>query len=1008
MSTKTNRSCFFAIALVLAATISTVPVFADCTIELVGTVPGTATKVASVGTLAVVAGGSKNATIVDLSGSLPVARGRITATNPVTAIAVGQVTIVETDSQGVPHPKVVEMIYLVESSNGTGYLESYLATDRDSPELKNQTALFAAGSAAWITTSNNKAILYVGESAGVPPSSTTGIMEAFEISQTDASPSKVAQYSTTAGTSTAPTGVLDFAQTGPNLLLSLGAGGIEIVDISTPQAPQRKSNLAIPGGALAATSGSATGYFYVAAGASGWVTVNANDPSAPSILVTSPTSSPATSISANGLSVVVGLGAAGFEIYQVGSPSAPAIVQSQDTAGSGVEAYFPGTVTGVSLVLVADGANGLVAYDVTYCLCSRSNGTLANKTYRMAVNSTIVYSIDGVSKFWIVDLGSKSPFLRGSVSLGGTPTAITTIFPSKYAYVVESVSGGGKLEVVNATSTSSPIVVTASTVDLPMTPTAIVGSKGNLYVGGVVGSGSTATGLIQIYTVTSQTLLQLVGQVQISGTGSGAGVQGLAISDTTLVAALDASGVAFIDVSAPSSPVRKGTYVPASGTVGAVTAFDKTAFLALGAFGIESVDFTNQDAPAKIASIKPSGSVVNVTAFFGRLAASLGTSGFVLYDTIDPSSFVEMESLDTVGEVTDIAFVPIGPSSASLVIADNSNGLETFDISTCLSGAQVPTAGFSVNPDPIIAGQTATFTDTSADRPTAWSWTFGDGASAATRTVQHTYSSAGVYQVTLTAANIAGSDTFKRYVFVSGTAGNPPIGYSNVWWLPASSRAAGINNTQWTTDLTLFNRSSTTAHALLSFLTNDRDNRANDPMSLVTLGPLATVTIKNVVESNFALTNSSGGIQIAADVSNLLATSRTFNSGGGTGTYGQGIPGVVSGEGLAPGKVVYLIGLTENADFRTNIGFLNGTGNATTVSVTLRDSEGAVLATHAYTLEPLAYKQVSKIFVALGAGEQTNARAEISLTQGSGGPVFVYSSIVDNKSGDPVYQLGVK
>ena len=52
-----------------------------------------------------------------------------------------------------------------------------------------------------------------------------------------------------------------------------------------------------------------------------------------------------------------------------------------------------------------------------------------------------------------------------------------------------------------------------------------------------------------------------------------------------------------------------------------------------------------------------------------------------------------------------------------------------------------------------------TFTDPPAGNPTSWSWTFGDGADSTEQHPTHTYTQTGVYTVTLTVSNTAGSHT---------------------------------------------------------------------------------------------------------------------------------------------------------------------------------------------------------------------------------------------------------
>jgi PKD repeat protein len=51
------------------------------------------------------------------------------------------------------------------------------------------------------------------------------------------------------------------------------------------------------------------------------------------------------------------------------------------------------------------------------------------------------------------------------------------------------------------------------------------------------------------------------------------------------------------------------------------------------------------------------------------------------------------------------------------------------------------------------------FTDTSANSPTSWLWSFGDGSTSRSQNPAHTYTNAGTYTVMLTVTNAAGSNT---------------------------------------------------------------------------------------------------------------------------------------------------------------------------------------------------------------------------------------------------------
>ena len=67
------------------------------------------------------------------------------------------------------------------------------------------------------------------------------------------------------------------------------------------------------------------------------------------------------------------------------------------------------------------------------------------------------------------------------------------------------------------------------------------------------------------------------------------------------------------------------------------------------------------------------------------------------------------------------------------------------------------------------------FNDTSSGYPVSWSWDFGDGQTSLEKDPVHTYISAGIYTVTMTATNNDGSDTKTRTDYITVTSQGLPV-----------------------------------------------------------------------------------------------------------------------------------------------------------------------------------------------------------------------------------------
>jgi len=115
-----------------------------------------------------------------------------------------------------------------------------------------------------------------------------------------------------------------------------------------------------------------------------------------------------------------------------------------------------------------------------------------------------------------------------------------------------------------------------------------------------------------------------------------------------------------------------------------------------------------------------------------------------------------------------------GVYDVSLFVSNaNGSGTLTRAAFVQVSAPVPPVADFSASPLAGEAPLAVAFTDLSAGSPTSWLWSFGDGGTSTSRNPSHTYSAPGLYDVTLVAANAAGSDTLVRAGYVA-VAEPPP------------------------------------------------------------------------------------------------------------------------------------------------------------------------------------------------------------------------------------------
>lgn len=85
------------------------------------------------------------------------------------------------------------------------------------------------------------------------------------------------------------------------------------------------------------------------------------------------------------------------------------------------------------------------------------------------------------------------------------------------------------------------------------------------------------------------------------------------------------------------------------------------------------------------------------------------------------------------------------------------------------SGTSSPVANFSGNPTTVCEGSSVNFTDASSNNPTSWSWSFSGGtpSSSSSQNPTVTYNTPGTYNVSLTATNSAGSNSYTRSSYIT-------------------------------------------------------------------------------------------------------------------------------------------------------------------------------------------------------------------------------------------------
>ncbi len=233
---------------------------------------------------------------------------------------------------------------------------------------------------------------------------------------------------------------------------------------------------------------------------------------------------------------------------------------------------------------------------------------------------------------------------------------------------------------------------------------------------------------------------------------------------------------------------------------------------------------------------------------------------------------------------------------------------------------------------------------------------------------------------------------------------------ASMYVVPAAANTPGKNGTDWHTDLTLVNPHSFSLPIVLQFLPTGRDNRAGVPTVTFDLYPYESLNLWDVLGPNgFAARGSTGALLVAADTDKVscpsnsarchfVVFSRTYTVGPLPGEFGQALPGFPVGWGLDRSVLAYLPQLSNDVDFRTNLGVASVTNDFVQVGYDVQAADGRILARESTWIAPYGHAQWALTTAVTGGSVVFYIKS---------GPqdamLFPYASVVHQRTGDPVY-----
>jgi len=251
-------------------------------------------------------------------------------------------------------------------------------------------------------------------------------------------------------------------------------------------------------------------------------------------------------------------------------------------------------------------------------------------------------------------------------------------------------------------------------------------------------------------------------------------------------------------------------------------------------------------------------------------------------------------------------------------------------------------------------------------------------------------------------ATVVDNTTGDSVAFLSSFSGE------NRLWLVGVASLEGVNNSQWRTDMWLYNPTGDWLAGEIEFVVGDSPSDVYG-FEWPTLGEHRIKQYLDIVGEEINLTETRGYIVLTGADGGPApqVAARTYNLDLAGGTYGLNLRAFGEDDLLLPGDVGYVVGISNSADqsvgFRTNLGLLNTDRDGWTgVRLTLFDVSGAQVGEPVeMNIAPGVLRQfdIAKKF---GVGDVTGV-ASLRIEVTFGGGVAAYATEIDNRTQDSIY-----
>lgn len=219
-----------------------------------------------------------------------------------------------------------------------------------------------------------------------------------------------------------------------------------------------------------------------------------------------------------------------------------------------------------------------------------------------------------------------------------------------------------------------------------------------------------------------------------------------------------------------------------------------------------------------------------------------------------------------------------------------------------------------------------------------------------------------------------------------------------VQWMDSVGSTPGIG-AFFKSNLSITNHNASTANVKIDY--TPWGSSAIAATKNISIAPGHSVYYTDSLQELFGLSGA-GTYKITTDVSTpVVAWARTYNDRKTSGTLGQFIPAFGT-EDLLGVKGAILQGLSENAGYRTNVGILNTSDSAVSVTVEAWQNDGTKIGSKTYLVGAGQSIFIGRIVTDI-VPNATMSNGYLKFTPTAGGAIYVWASYVDNRSTDQTF-----